>query len=634
MDKINELTRLKELLLLEKQADLEFFKTVIQNKPLEKRREEGFTWYPLSILRSGYTFGDRAFVVVEKTVQSDMPHQFRAGNVVQIFTQNKDAYKPEKAGVINYVHKNQMYIILNSKDLPDWLNDGNIGVDLLFDDRTYIEMEKALDKVMAAKGDKLAELRDILLGFKKSENFNKNDYPLSIEKLNESQNKAVVQILKNKDITIVHGPPGTGKTTTLVAAIVKLTETENTILVTAPSNTAADLLTERLATEGLNVVRVGNISRVDEDIVKHTLEAQISNHPESKNIKKIKIKAAELRRMSRQYKRRFGYEEREQRELLKKEANELSAWANDLEQRLIEQILDSAHVITCTLVGSANSVLDRRKFRTVVIDEAAQALEPATWIPILRASKVVFAGDPFQLPPTVKSREAQQQGFDKTLIEKSLTRLPYVNFLDTQYRMNESIMHFSNKWFYDGFLKAHPSVAKRETKNLYNEKALVFIDTAGCGFDEQTHPENKSRFNPEEYYVLREHLYQFLDLFEYEKPSIGIISPYREQVILMQNDIENDGIINKTNFTIETIDGFQGQERDVIYISLVRSNTKSEIGFLSDYRRMNVAMTRARMKLIVIGDSGTIGNDNFYKTFLDYVETEGSYCSAWSFMKP
>jgi superfamily I DNA and/or RNA helicase len=195
-------------------------------------------------------------------------------------------------------------------------------------------------------------------------------------------------------------------------------------------------------------------------------------------------------------------------------------------------------------------------------------------------------------------------------------------------------MHFSNKWFYDGFLKAHPSVAKRETKNLLDEKALVFIDTAGCGFDEQTHPENKSRFNPEEYYVLREHLYQFLDLFEYEKPSIGIISPYREQVILMQNDIENDGIINKTNLTIETIDGFQGQERDVIYISLVRSNTKSEIGFLSDYRRMNVAMTRARMKLIVIGDSGTIGNDNFYKTFLDYVETEGSYCSAWSFMKP
>jgi ATP-dependent RNA/DNA helicase IGHMBP2 len=633
MEKLKELERLREMLALEKKADLEFFKTVIQNKPLEQRRADGFTWYPLQVVRTGYTFGDRAFVVVERSGSPDAPHQFRSGNVVQIFTNDKSNSYSEKAGVINYVHKNQMYVILNSKDLPDWISDGQIGVDLLFDDRTYSEMEKAITKVMNAKGDRLAALRDILLGTKTSENY-PSDVPLSMPRLNESQNLAVRQIMDNRDITIIHGPPGTGKTTTLVAAVKKLTETENTILVTAPSNTAADLLTERLVAENLSVVRIGNISRVDETIVRHTLEGQLSAHPESKNIKKIKIKSAELRRIARSYKRKFGYDEKTQRDRLLKEAKDLSAWANDLEQRLIDEILDGAHVITCTLVGSAHSVLDNRKFRTVFIDEAAQALEPATWIPILKASRIVLAGDPFQLPPTVKSHEAKKQGFDVTLIEKAIKHVEAVKFLDVQYRMNETIMGFSNRQFYSNQLKAHPSVSARVLVNFHDEKSVVFIDTAGCGFDEKVHPENKSRFNPEEFYALREHLYQYLDAFTYEKPSIGIISPYREQVLSMEKEIENDPLLTNIKLTVATIDGFQGQERDVIYISLVRSNTKSDIGFLTDYRRMNVAMTRARMKLIVVGDSGTIGNDTFYKSFLEYADTEGSYRSAWEFMKP
>ncbi len=650
MEKIEDIQNLRALLALEKKADLEFFKTVIQNKPLEQRRAEGFTWFPLSIVRTGYTYGDRAFVVVERSGDPEVPHQFRSGNVVQLFSRNVGKNeKAEKSGVLNYVNKNQMYVILNSKDLPDWLNDGNIGVDLLFDDRTYMEMERALDKVEQAKGNRLADLRDVLLGKKKSEN-RQNGFALTaisleplaliadtsqlIANLNESQNRAVVDIVNCRDVAIIHGPPGTGKTTTLVAAVKKMSETESTILVTAPSNTAADLLTERLSAQALNVVRIGNISRVDENIVKHTLEGQLSVHPESKNIKKIKVKAAELRRISRTYKRKFGYDERSQRELLKKEANEMSAWANELEKKLIEQILDAADVIICTLVASANSVLDGRKFRTVVIDEAAQALEPAAWIPILKASRVILAGDPFQLPPTVKSQEAKRGGFDKTLLEKCLTRLPSVNFLDVQYRMNAEIMGFSNRWFYDGLLRAHPSVIDRQMPTLHDEKAVVFIDTAGCGFDEQIHPENKSRFNPEEFFVVREHLYQFLQLFAYEKPSVGLISPYREQVVWMKNDLEIDEILSGENLTVQTIDGFQGQERDVIYISLVRSNTKSEIGFLTDYRRMNVAMTRARMKLVIVGDSGTVGNDKFYKEFLEYVEAEGTYRSAWEFMKP
>jgi hypothetical protein len=637
MEKLVELEKLRTLLALEKKADLEFFKTVIQNKSLEQRRADGFTWYPLSIVRSGYTFGDRAFVVVERSGNPDEPHQFRAGNVVELFTKSSHN-APEKVGVINYVNRNQMYIILNSKDLPDWLNDGQIGVNLLFDDRSYIEMEKAIQKVMAAKGDRLAALRDIILGFKKSENQPRSAKELkpfeNLAHLNESQNIAIQQVMDNRDIAIIHGPPGTGKTTTLVAAVKKLSETENTILVTAPSNTAADLLTERLAAAGLTVIRIGNISRIDETVMSHTLDTQLSNHPEAKNIKKIKIKAAEMRRMASQYKRRYGFDEKQQRDLLLKEASSLSAWANDLEKRLIDELLDSAHVITCTLINAVHPVLDNRKFRTVVIDEAAQALEPATWIPILRGSRIVLAGDPFQLPPTVKSAEAKQGGLDLTLIEKSLTRLPAINFLDTQYRMNNIIMGFSNRRFYDGFLQAHPSVSARVLPNFQDEEPLVFIDTAGCGFDEQVHPENKSRFNPEEFYLLREHLYQFLDIFPYEKPSIGIISPYREQVVLMEKELDIDPLLRGIDFRVQTIDGFQGQESDVIYISLVRSNTRGEIGFLNDYRRMNVAMTRARMKLIVVGDSGTIGNNEFYKSFLDYAEKQGSYRSAWAFMKP
>ncbi len=632
MEKQEELVRLKELLNIEKQADLDYFKTVIQNKPLEQRRSEGFTWYPLSIKASGYTYGERAFVTVEHSGNPEDPHQFRSGNMVNLFTKQTDVYKPELNGTIHFISKNSMRIILNSKDLPDWLSGGQIGVDLLFDDRTYMEMERALDKVMNAKGDRLAELRDILLGKKPQYDIRPSGELWNMEKLNESQNKAVQNIAQTHDVAIIHGPPGTGKTTTIVAAVKKLTQTENTILVTAPSNTAADLLTERLANEGLQVVRIGNISRVDESIIRLTLEGQLSAHPESKNIKKIKIKAAELRRQARAFKRKFDFDAKSKREELKQEAREMSAWANDLEKRLIEQILDSAHVIICTLVGAAHGVLEGRKFQTVVIDEAAQALEPATWIPILRASRVVLAGDPFQLPPTVKSVEAQRGGLSVTLIEKAIQRLSNVNLLNVQYRMNQAIMQFSNKWFYDGQLSAHPSVSERILTNFQEEKSVVFIDTAGCGFEEKQHTENLSRYNPEEFFILREHLYQYLDVFPYEKPSIGIISPYREQVEIMKKHIEEDPQLQNLNITVSTIDGFQGQERDVIYISLVRSNEKKDIGFLSDYRRMNVAMTRARMKLIVIGDSGTIGENKFYKTFLDYVDTDGSYSSAWSFM--
>lgn len=721
--------RLLELLHRERDEDLRLFLQTVRQQPLAKRVEEGYTWYPLNVLQTGFALGEKAFVVVERTTRLNEPHQLRAGQSVSLFTQAPHADQPEKSGIINYVERNRMKIILNARDVPDWLDMGHLGVDMLFDDRGYQEMVRALEKVMAAKGDRLAELRDITVGKKPAapststgyntstfdtphDDLNENRSGISnaehgmsnievVHPLNPSQRSAVHSILDNRDIAIIHGPPGTGKTTTLVAAIQLLTELENTVLVAAPSNTAADLLTERLADKGLNVVRIGNISRVDEKVLEHTLESILAKHPESKNIKKVKIQAAEWRRQARRYKRSFNAEDRREREHLKQQARDLEAWARTLEDRLVDQVLTSAQAITCTLVGAAHPVLDKYKFRTCVIDEAAQALEPACWIPIIKCSRVVLAGDPFQLPPTVKSQEAARGGLSHTLIERCLELLPdRVGLLTVQYRMHRAIMDFSNRYFYGGALEAHDSVAGRMLPGAANPTpdpspeeegsrgaespstsplpfrgragggVVIFIDTAGCGFEEQVNETEGSstralsRFNPEEALLIREHLLQLLHQLnggqdfnvvnegnsprETPIPGIGILSPYREQVNCLEQIFREDPVFGpllgtrnqkpsnqkpETFITINTIDGFQGQERDVIYISLVRSNAKHEIGFLQDYRRMNVAMTRARMLLVVVGDSATIGNNKFYQSFLDYCAARGEYKTAWEFMR-
>ncbi len=628
---LQELEALSELLAKEKKEDFEQHRQKVLSLPLEERIKRGYSWYPVTVSRSGYALGERAFVIVD-TTKLDHPHQFRAGKTVNFVTRQAEAHQPEKAGVIQYVEKGKMKIILHAKDLPEWLGMGQLGVDLLFDERTYLEMEKALQRVMKAKNDRLSDLRDVLLGAQPAR-FHPGDSRLDAPALNASQNAAVQQALNALDVSIIHGPPGTGKTTTLVAAIQQISKEEQTVLVTAPSNTAVDLLTERLADAGLNVVRVGNISRIDESIINHTLEARLSEHPESKNIKKVKIQAANARRQAQRYRRKFGRDQYLERKQLQQEAKELAAWANQLEDRLIDQILSAANVITCTLVGSSLRVLEKRKFRTLVIDEAAQALEPACWIPISKVSRVILAGDPCQLPPTVKSMAAQKEGLGITLIEKSLARLDQTSFLDTQYRMNEQIMGFSNQRFYQNALKAGAHVAKQRLPFISDEP-VVFIDTAGCGFDEKIHAQYKSRFNPEEYLILREHLYQLIEHFDTDNaPSIALISPYREQVIHIKQQLEEDPKLQDHPISTNTIDGFQGQEKDVIYISLVRSNEKAEIGFLKDYRRMNVAMTRAKLQLVIVGDSATIGNDPFYQELLDYVEQEGQYQTAWEYMQ-
>jgi superfamily I DNA and/or RNA helicase len=627
------LAHLRQLVQLEKEEDLEQHRQKVQRLPLDKRVAEGYSWYPVHVSKTGYALGDRAYVIVERSGE-DKPDQFRAGKTVSIFTRQPEVKHPEKSGVIQYVNRNRMKIILNNDDLPEWLGMGLIGVDLLFDERTYQEMDKALKQLMKAKGNRLAELRDILFG-KQAALFQPIPETHRIEVLNESQNEAVNQVLAARDVAVIHGPPGTGKTTTLVQAITLLCREESTVLVTAPSNTAVDVLTERLADAGLNVVRIGNISRIDETILTHTLDWQIANHPDSKHIKKVKIEAAELRRQAKKFKRNFGPEERKNRGHMFRQAGELNAWARQLEDRLLDHILDSAQVITSTLVGAANEVLQKRHFRTVLIDEAAQALEPACWIPIIKASRVVLAGDPFQLPPTVKSREAEKQGLNITLIEKCLERLEHTSLLKVQYRMNELIMGFSNQRFYAGELRAADSVRDHRL-TIDDNHPIVFIDTAGCGFDEKLQLAYLSRYNPEEFQILREHLYALVNAHRddaSELPDIAIISPYREQVKYMDTAISEDPDLQEVPITINTIDGFQGQESDVVYISLVRSNGKGEIGFLKDYRRMNVAMTRARQQLIVIGDSATVGNDPFYLDMLEYFEKHGEYRTAWEFMQ-
>ena len=621
-----------ELLKLEKEADFEQFKTMVESLSLKERQEKGYTWHPVQIVKSGYTYGERAFVIVERPVGQEGPHQFRSGTTVRLFTLESEKGLRERNGVVNFVEKRRMKIILNSKDLPSWTAFGQLGVDLLFDERTYVEMERALKAVATARQGRLADLRDVL-GGRLPARFHPAEHAVDIPTLNPSQNAAVDRILAAQDVAVVHGPPGTGKTTTLVQAIKILAEREGTVLVTAPSNTAVDLLTERLAAEELQVVRVGNISRVDEQLIRHTLEGRLSEHPESKNIKKVKIQAAEYRRQAKRFKRHFGAAEQRERRHLFQQAGELEAWANQLEDRLIDQILSSAQVITCTLIGSAHKVLDRRHFRTVVIDEAAQALEPATWVPLLKAGKVVLAGDPFQLPPTVKSPEAQRRGLNVTLIEKCLKRLPEVSLLNVQYRMHQAIMGFSNERFYGGILRAAEAVREHRLP-AGPARSVVFIDTAGCGFDEQLNEEYRSRYNPEEFHILCEHLYQLTEsLREHPSPSYALISPYREQVVHMETVVREDARLQELPLAVNTIDGFQGQEKDVVYISLVRSNRQGQIGFLSDYRRMNVAMTRARKLLVVVGDSATIGGHEFYGAFLEYVEREGAYQTAWEFMQ-
>jgi ATP-dependent RNA/DNA helicase IGHMBP2 len=411
---------------------------------------------------------------------------------------------------------------------------------------------------------------------------------------------------------------------------------EQQILVVAPSNTAVDWLSEKLSMEGLNVLRIGNPARVSERLLSLTLDQQMADHPHMTTVKKMKKQAAGYLDMAHKYKRHFGRAEREQRKALFDEAHRVLKEVEQAEQYIFNDLLSRAQVITATLVGASHHTIRTPRYRTVVIDEAGQALEPGCWIPIVKAQKVVFAGDHNQLPPTIKSEEAAREGLSNTLLEKCVAWHPEsVVMLEEQYRMHEAIMGYASSIFYKGKLRAHATVANR---SLFNgDEPLLFIDTAGCGYEEKTAGTRIS--NPEEAAFLVQHLVSYVATLrthynEEHFPTIAIISPYRQQIEVLQEAVQQQPELQaiRDKMTVNTIDSFQGQERDIVYISMTRSNPDSRIGFLSEIRRMNVAMTRAKQKLVVVGDSATLSQLPFYAHFIKYATERDGYKSAWEFM--
>ncbi|AYA38780.1 IGHMBP2 family helicase [Hymenobacter oligotrophus] len=647
-----ELRRVQALLRIEQQEDLEQYRIRNAKSTIAERQHRGLTWYPIKITKEDIGFGGKLVLELERPAgQSQQLHLFQVGKNAALFGNipgRAGSDKPMLQGVVTSVRRNKITLATNKEDLPDWIDEGKLGLDLTFDEVSYREMELALQKVQGAFG-RLADLRDTLLGhrpaeFKSAEETEKLYYP---NPLNASQTAAVQHVLAAKDVAIIHGPPGTGKTTTLVQAILETIRRERRVLVCAPSNTAVDLLTEKLAERGVNVIRMGNPSRVSDLLLEHTLDAQVMTHKHYGELRSLRQTAEQYRQMAGQYKRNYGWEERQQRQALKEQAHQLLQESDQLEKYITEDLLEKVQVITCTLVGAANRAIRHLMYETVFIDEAAQALEPGCWIPITKAERVVLAGDHCQLPPTVKSEKAAAQGLRETLFEKCITRQPETaRMLQVQYRMHQHIMQFSSDQFYGGKLQADERVRAADLHDYDTRfepgQAVEFIDTAGCGFEEMGLQDSPSVANPEEADLLLRRLSELLQDYhqrnhEQHPLSIGVIAPYRAQINYLKDRVEDmpelNELLTKRQLSIGTVDSFQGQERDIIAITLTRSNAANDIGFLADIRRMNVGMTRARRKLLMIGDSATLSSHPFYREFVNYVEDLGAYRTAWEFQQ-
>jgi ATP-dependent RNA/DNA helicase IGHMBP2 len=632
---MNYFGKLQDLLKIERAQDQQTYQQLIESSSVNERRANGLSWYPIAIKDTEMGRGDYLTVEVERTTHQELPHQLRFGATAALFS-NHDAKENRVEGVITFQSGNRLKITLRSDELPDWSRDGKLGIDLLFDDNSYDEMQKAL-KLAAAKNENEKENRLIKILTAEIPPTFDEEHPFTSHRLNPSQQQAVRKIVAANDLAIVHGPPGTGKTTTLVQAIKALIQKDHQqVLVVAPSNTAVDLLSEKLYDEKLNVLRVGNPARVSERLMSLTLDNKMAEHSRMKEIKKMKKQANEFRTMAHKYKRTFGKAEREQRKALFDEAHKIIKDVEKTEQYIMDDLISRAQVITATLVGANHYSVRNISYHTVVIDEAGQALEPACWIPILKAQKVVLAGDHYQLPPTIKSEEAARNGLNLTLLEKCVQHHPQaVVLLEEQYRMHETIMGYSSHVFYQNRLRANIAVA---THQLFaSDNAIAFIDTAGCGFDEKT--EGTAISNPEEAAFVFKHLTQYVEVLQSHYttdnfPSLAVISPYRQQIQLLREQLQHNAALQPflRNITVNTIDSFQGQEWDIVYISMTRSNNDNKIGFLSDVRRMNVAMTRARKKLVVIGDSATLSQFPFYADFIGYAERHNAYLSAWEFV--
>ena len=629
--------QLTMLLKKEWAEDLRQYKEKIQHTAIADKKKSGVCWYPVVVNSHYVGTGEKIVLELEKTSDFDQPHSFQSGASVSFYVNSgeKDKGRNAVSGVISFVRDKRMRIVLNEDELPEWIDDGKLGVDVLFDEASYREMEHTLKVLGKQEAGRTFELIEIMLGKKAPQR--QPAFVAPALSLNEVQNRALQQVMEAKDLAIVHGPPGTGKTTTLIQCIMQVVQTEKQVLVTAPSNAGVDVIVEKLAEEGVNVLRLGHPARITKRVLENSLDAKIAAHKSFKDLRDVRRKYEEFRNLAFKYKRNFGHAERQQRKLLLQEAGRFREEADMLEDYIISALLNNAQVVACTLVGSNHYLIRDRDFKTVFIDEAGQALEPACWIPVLKASRVVMAGDHQQLPPTVKSFEAAKEGLEKTLFEKCIKFHPTGVMLEEQYRMKPAIMEFPSLFFYGGKLKAAPAAINRTP--LPNVAEVKYIDTAGCGFFEKVNPESLSTYNEEEGQLLIDQLANNFKAIGEEymlanTVTIGVIAPYKAQIELLNERLEQKGLAPELMdlITVNTVDSFQGQERDAIFISFTRSNDSGEIGFLKDIRRTNVAMTRARLQLVMVGDSATLATNNFYNDLVAFYAKSGAYQSAFELL--
>ena len=615
------------LLQMEYQAEKEAFRKQTEGMGLQRKVKRGDAWYPLKIGKSYYNSLNQLVVEVFRQDDEEIEHNFEFGKPVVFFSSQASPtittsinYFPFTA-TVSYADGDRMVIAVpDNGQLIDVQSAENIGVQLFFDETSYKTMFNALDRVMKAKG-RLGYLRDLFYSQQQAETY--SFPPIHFSYLNRTQEEAVNKVLRAKDVAIVHGPPGTGKTTTLVEAIYETLRRENQVLVCAQSNMAVDWISEKLVDRGINVLRIGNPTRVNDKMLSFTYERRFESHPDYDLLWAIRKAIRQLRAQRRHRDDKYH-----------QKLEHLKERATELEVRINAQLFSEARVIACTLVGSASHLLERQKFGTVFIDEAAQALEAACWIPIRRVSRVILAGDHCQLPPTIKSFTALKAGLGKTLMERIVENKPeVVTLLKMQYRMNEEIMRFSSDWFYGNQVESAPEVKFRSILDL--DIPMTWIDTSqfelpedsGFSFKETFVGESFGRINKAEAELTLLVLEQYFEKIGKarildERLDVGVISPYRAQVQYLRRLMKNKEFFKPYRhlISVNTVDGFQGQERDIILISLVRANDDGQIGFLSDLRRMNVAITRARMKLIILGDASTMTRHPFYKKLYEYIE--------------
>lgn len=603
----------RDLLRQEYEFDRKCFAQQSSLISVEKKVAAGNCRFPVSLGRSYYNSLNQFVVEVSGGVSAEGDDHFEYGKAVEFFTvsMNHEIRPIKIASQVSFASDKSLTLVLPDRDHLSVLETSErLGVQLSFDETSYRAMFEALERLLSVQSGRLFDLRETLLGNRPAGFFSFN--PLRFPWLNTSQEAAVNKILMAKDVAVVHGPPGTGKTTTLVEAIYETLRRESQVLVCAQSNMAVDWISEQLVDRGVNVLRIGNPCRVDDKMLSYTYERRFESHPHYDTLWSMRKVVRELYRTNRS------------KALVVKEK------AEALEYEIREDLFAEARVVACTLVGAANPLLYGRTFQSLFIDEAAQAIEAACWIPICKSHRVILAGDHKQLPPTIKCFEAERAGLSYTLMEKIVDSKPdVVTLLNLQYRMNERIMQFSSDWFYEGKLKAAENVRCRGI--LDYEEPVEWVDTRNFSFEEEYVTLSAGRVNKMEAELVITLLSQFIEKVGPhrvldERIDFGVISPYKAQVYYLRRLMRECKSLKpfRALITINTVDGFQGQERDVVLISLVRSNEDGEIGFLRELRRMNVAMTRARMKLMVIGDSSTLTRHKFYRSLWNWVENPQS----------